>query len=489
MQLLLDALLRNARSRADAEAFADDALALTHGEVAARVAALAASLSPEHRTLGLLAPNGVAWAVAQLACACAGRTVVPLPTFFSTAQLGHVVRDASIDCILAAPGLIARAAGHGVAVQNLDISATADLQPEAEGRFAQVIYTSGSTGAPKGVRHGPRQLGWMTRALAQTVEAGPEDHYLSVLPLPLLLETLCAVFIPTLVGAQVRFETGLPERIGTGRLGGLAEVFERHRPTMSVVVPQVLAAWVGELEATGTQAPASLRFVAVGGAPVPAALADRAWGAGIPACEGYGLSECGSVVAVNIPGQRRPASVGRPLPGIAVSIDESEVLVEGPTLMDGYLGGERPSGPWRTGDLGSLDADGFLHIHGRKDNLIVLASGRNVSPEWIETMLLGDPNIAACGIAGHGLTCLTAVLIPTPAGARRFAASNPEDLLAFVRARCPDVPAHAIPGRCLVVSREAAFASGLLTANGRIARRVLAGLVMPHAIPADALDA
>ncbi|MGX9983109.1 AMP-binding protein [Methylobacterium fujisawaense] len=489
MQLLLDALLRNARDRADAEAFTDDTTALTHGEVAVRVAALVARLAPEHRALGLLAPNGVAWAVAQLACACAGRTLVPLPTFFSAVQRDHVIRDASIDCILATPDLIERAAGHGVAVQTLDIDARADLQPEAAGRFAQVIYTSGSTGAPKGVRHGPRQLGWMTRALAQTVEARPEDRYLSVLPLPLLLETLCAIFIPTLVGARVRFETGLPERIGTGRLSGLAEVFDRHRPTMSVLVPQVLAAWVGELEAMSAQAPASLRFVAVGGAPVPSTLADRAWRAGIPACEGYGLSECGSVVAVNVPGRRRTASVGRPLPGITVSVADGEVLVEGPTLMDGYLGGERPAGPWRTGDMGSLDAGGFLHIHGRRDNLIVLTSGRNVSPEWIETVLLGDPDIAACGIAGHGLDGLTAVLIPTSAGERRFAASDPEDLRAFVRARCADLPVHAIPGRCLLVSREAAFASGLLTANGRIARKVLASLVLRDATPADALDA
>ncbi|MGX9984615.1 AMP-binding protein [Methylobacterium fujisawaense] len=489
MQLLLDALLRNARSRPDAPAFADDGAALSHAAVAARVAALAATLAPEHRTLGLLAPNGIAWAIAQLACACAGRTLVPLPTFFSMAQLAHVVRDASIDCILAAPALIERVSGCGVDVQSLDISATAELLPEAAGRFAQVIYTSGSTGAPKGVRHGARQMGWMARSLAKAVEASPEDLYLSVLPLPLLLETLCAVLVPVLVGARVRFEPRIPERLGTGQLAGLAEAFECHRPTMSVLVPQVLGAWVGELDAAGIKAPASLRFVAVGGAPVPPALAERAWRAGIPACEGYGLSECGSVVAVNAPGQRRSGSVGRPLPGITVSIADGEICVDGPTLMDGYLGRERPAGPWRTGDLGLIDADGFLHVHGRKDNLIVLSSGRNVSPEWIETILLGDPGVAFCGIAGHGMDRLTAVIVPTAQGEARFAASDPDDNLAFIQECCAQIPAHAVPGDCLVVSRAAAIARGLLTPNGRIARGPLNDLVVRRADPALAISA
>ncbi|MDP4006565.1 AMP-binding protein [Methylobacterium sp. NEAU K] len=489
MQLLLDALLRNARGRPDTPTFADDEVALTHGAVAARVAALAATLVPEHRILGLLAPNGVAWAVAQLACACAGRTVVPLPTFFSAAQLAHVIRDASLDCILVAPALTGRVAGNGVAVQPLDIAGTAELRPESADGFAQVIYTSGSTGAPKGVRHGAAQIGWMAEALAHAVAAHSEDLYLSVLPLPLLLETLCAVFVPVLAGARARFETGIPERLGTGQLAGLAEAFGLHRPTMSVLVPQVLAAWVGELDATGAQAPASLRFVAVGGAPVPPALAERAWRAGIPACEGYGLSECGSVVAVNAPGQRRPGSVGRPLPGITVSIVDGEILVDGPTLMDGYLGRERPPGPWRTGDLGSIDADGFLHVHGRKDNLIVLSSGRNVSPEWIETILLGDPCVAACGIVGHGMDRLTAVIVPTAHGEARFAASGPDEHLAFVQECCAQVPAHAVPGHCLVVSRVAAIPCGLLTPNGRIARGPLNDLAARRADPALAISA
>jgi len=138
------------------------------------------------------------------------------------------------------------------------------------------------------------------------------------------------------------------------------------------------------------RAPESLRFVAVGGAPAPEALVEAAWALGIPVFEGYGLSECCSVVALNRPGARKNGSVGRALPGLKMSIDQQEIIVEGPSVMDGYLGGTDAGRVWRTGDLGAIDADGYLTVHGRKDNLLVTAAGRNVSPEWIETLLLSD---------------------------------------------------------------------------------------------------
>ncbi len=444
MPPLLDALARRGRDRSPA--FFEDNVALSWDEVAARVSGLARSLDPRQRTIGLYAPNGVAWAIGQLAGFCTGRTVVPLPTFFTSIQLAHVVRDAGIEVILASPGLIERAVAYGIPTRLLDIATTADRLPWEEG-FAQVIYTSGSTGQPKGVRHGTGQMDWMAGALQDAVGATGDDRYLSVLPLPLLLETLCAVFVPVLAGASVHFEPGVAEGIGAGRLTGLATVFAGHRPSLSVLVPQLLAGWTAELEAASAQAPDSLRFVAVGGAPVPPALADRALAVGIPVGEGYGLSECGSVVALNRPGRRRRGSVGRALPGLTVTVDQGEILVDGPSLMDGYLGANRPPGPWRTGDLGAIDEAGFVSVHGRKDNLIVLASGRNVSPEWVETMLLQDPYVGACGVAGHGMERLTAVIVPTSTGELWFDVAHPEEQLAFVRMCCAEAPDHAIPGR------------------------------------------
>ena len=159
-----------------------------------------------------------------------------------------------------------------------------------------------------------------------------------MLPLPLLLETICSIFIPAMLGAYVHFDTVLAEKIGRGDAKGISGAFDLKQPTTSVVVPQLLKQWVGELQAAGNRAPSSLRFVAVGGAPVPQQVAEKAWKLGIPVHEGYGLSECCSVVAVNRPGERCSDTVGRPLSGLDVSIDDGEIVVDGPSITDGYLG-------------------------------------------------------------------------------------------------------------------------------------------------------
>jgi long-subunit acyl-CoA synthetase (AMP-forming) len=240
------------------------------------VTALAADLKGQPGTIGIYAPNGIGWAVAQLACAFAGKIVVPLPTFFSPAQLRHVVRDASVDLILASEQTSAPALQSGVPTHVIDIHRVGAGLPDVVDGFGQIIYTSGSTDQPKGVRHQSGQIAWSAAALGSATGAAATDSYLSVLPLPLLLETICSIFIPTLLGAYVHFDAGLAEQVGRGDATGIAKAFETHRPTMSVLVPQLLKHWVAELQAVRQTAPSSLRFVAVGGAPVPTQIANAA---------------------------------------------------------------------------------------------------------------------------------------------------------------------------------------------------------------------
>jgi long-subunit acyl-CoA synthetase (AMP-forming) len=246
------------------------------------------------------------------------------------------------------------------------------------------------------------------------------------------------------------------------------------------LVPQLLKHWVAELQAVGQTAPSSLRFVAVGGAPVPNQVANVAWSLGIPVHEGYGLSECCSVVAVNRPGERRSGTVGRPLNGLSVSIDNGEIVVDGPSITDGYLGQDPTHGPWRTGDLGAIDRDGFVTVHGRKDSLLVTSFGRNVSPEWIETMLLADPRIAFCAVAGHGEPQLTALLIPSPQGAAWFAKATSTEILELVTDLCSDAPEYAVPRACVVVSLAEALSNQLL-GNGRPIRKNIGKFVQDRA--------
>jgi acyl-CoA synthetase (AMP-forming)/AMP-acid ligase II len=141
--------------------------------------------------------------------------------------------------------------------------------------------------------------------------------------------------------------------------------------------------------------------------------------------------------------------------------------------MDGYLHRDAAPRRWRTGDLGQLDADGFLTVHGRRDNLIVTAVGRNISPEWIETMLLADLRIGACIIgrieAGGRLAVL---LVPSRAGEGWFRTTSPADVLALVTQACRAAPVYARPTAAFVCSREEAAAGGVLTPNGRVRRAI-----------------
>jgi acyl-CoA synthetase (AMP-forming)/AMP-acid ligase II len=283
-----------------------------------------------------------------------------------------------------------------------------------------------------------------------------------------------------MLGASVHFDTALAEQIGRGDAKGISRAFDLKQPTTSVVVPQLLRLWVGELQAGGNRAPSSLRFVAVGGAPVPQQVAEQAWTLGIPVHEGYGLSECCSVVAVNQPGERRPDTVGRPLNGLNVSIDDGEILVDGPSITDGYLGQGPAQKPWRTGDLGAIDQDGFLRIHGRKDSLIVTSFGRNISPEWIETMLLGDLRVAFCAVVGHGEPHLTAVIVPSGPGEAWFSNATHDDVLGLISACCSGAPEYAVPRAFVILSFQEAIGNQLLT-NGRPARKQIEKFVAAKA--------
>jgi len=473
MSDIMLALKRCAAVYDGATAISDDANTLTRAGLAARVSGFAEELRELPQTVGLLGENGVEWAIAQLAGWLAGKTVVPLPTFFSSAQLGHIVSDTGITHVITTTGTQEIASKLGIATLRVSPARRAPF-PEPTPGGGQIIYTSGSTGRPKGVRLALAQINNSALRLAEATSASRSDAYLSVLPLPLLLETICAICVPLLAGARTHFDGAVAASVAQGRTDGIAAAFVRHRPTTSVLVPQVLAAWVEQLIADAKRAPRSLRFVAVGGAPVGAQLAEGAWSLGIPVHEGYGLSECCSVVAVNRPGERKSGTVGRPLSGLNVQIEDGEILADGPTVMEGYLHGPPAARPWRTGDLGALDSGGFLTVYGRKDNLIVTSYGRNVSPEWVEAMLLTDHRFAACAVLGHGAPHLSALLIPAPHGAAWLADAPRAHVLMAMAQACRDAPSYAVPRDFVVVSPEEAIRRNLLTSNGRFRRAGLA---------------
>ena len=417
--------------------------------------------------VGLLFADAADYLVADLALSFAGKEIVPLPVFFSDGQLAHIIRTAGLSHVLSDSICGDRARGLGLIGDELGAIAGSSREPAPDAH--RIIFTSGSTGRPKGVRLSARQVLASAMALAEATGASAEDRYLSLLPSAPLLEQIAGIYVPLSVGAAVYFPHGSP---GGSNPASIAGIVEAANPTATVLVPELLTAWLRELEALDRPGPASLKFVAVGGAPVPERLASAAWRRGLPVYQGYGLSECCSVVSVNRPGDPGLGTAGRPLPGVDVTIEGGEITVSGPTVMDGYLAEAPATGPWPTGDLGDFDPDGRLIVKGRKDNIIVTGAGRNVSPEWIEDMITADPRIGRCVLVEHHGT-LTAVITPADQTIAAYTTAL-RQVLADSSRHASD---YAKPRHCLVLSNQEFAELSLLTSNGRPRRAAIRSLV------------
>jgi long-subunit acyl-CoA synthetase (AMP-forming) len=477
---LTEALARHAMTIGERVAMSDSFRSLTWSKLAAWTGGIAEDLGSEPETVGIYGHNSVDWAAAFLAACAAGKTIVPVPAFFSSEQRAHIIRDAGIQRIIVTDA--EAAADHTLPVPAYHLpESRAGTLPLDRVDGGLIIYTSGSTGTPKGVRLINGQALWSAEALAKAIGATAEDKYLSLLPLPTLLELICGIMIPVLVGGAVHFDRDAARNAGAGIASNIADAFERSRPTTSVLVPQLLGLYALQLMAAGKRPHKELRFVAVGGASIPPVLAQGARLLGIPVYEGYGLSECCSVVSVNRPDACREGTAGKPLPGLKVTIEDDEIVVEGPTIMDGYLHADAPPKKWQTGDVGSLDADGFLTVYGRRDNLIITPYGRNLSPEWIETILLGDPRLRACILAQpEEAGALSILLIPSPAGEAWFETASPEQILKHLAQALHTAPDYARPKRALVVDLAEAAANNLFTPNGRIRRKAAIKYLQAH---------
>ena len=459
-------------------AFCEADKVLRFCDLYAEVAKLAASLEQAPATIGLLAKNSLDWVIADLAVCAAGKTLVPLPSFFSAAQIQHIAEDADI-------GLFLCDVAHEERIQALKLpvrllgSSTGDSVPDLHpAKGAQrIIYTSGTTGQPKGVMLGETQLNFTMRALAEAINAGAQDRYLSVLPFALLLEELCGLHVPLMVGGRCLIDAEAAEAVAAGEVSALQASAQAAQPSVMVLVPELLRAWCAALMLSGEKAPNSLRLVAVGGAKTPPDIIDLAHDLGLPAYEGYGLSECGSVVALNLPGAARSGTVGRPLAGLDVQIIDDEICVAGPNVMSAYLGRPPHKGSWPTGDLGRFDEDGYLIVHGRKDIVLVNGFGRNFSPEWVEAMLVSDFQIARAVLAQGDKGGFCALIIPTLLGEAFADSSQYAENLSALRNLCASAPDYAKPSDFLCLSSEQAEAAGLFTPSGRPRRQHISDFI------------
>ena len=333
--------------------------------------------------------------------------------------------------------------------------------------LATIIYTSGTTGEPKGVVLTHHNLATNMLASVAILRIGDEERALSFLPLSHSFERMLSyvclsngitiVFAestdtiardiltvkPTLMTGVPRVFEKLEARIvekgrelpeprrslfnwalGVGRARGRAEL-QGRRPSPLVALESKVAdrlVWSKIRENLGGH----LRNIVSGSAPLPASVAEFFQGIGLPITEGYGLTETSPVLTGNPPGAARLASVGKPIPGVEIRIaDDGEILARGPNIMAGYY--NKPDataevirdGWFHTGDVGRLDADGYLYITDRKKDLIITAGGKNVAPQPIEAVLKRSPLVAEAVLLGDRRRFVSALIVPDFAALER----------------------------------------------------------------------
>ncbi|MDR2219030.1 MAG: AMP-binding protein [Methylobacillus sp.] len=438
------------------------------------------------RVIGLALDNGPLWAMMDLAAMQARIPLVPLPFFFSAGQIAHAIRDAGMDCIhtdqprqfeqlLASMGIGVRERSefliHGQPVTEFRLSGIAPVElPPAT---AKITYTSGTTGNPKGVCLDSDAMLSVAHSLLDATGMSPQDNHVALMPLSTLLENIAGLHVPLLAGACVTLlpfeETGLRGASGVD-VNKMAATLAAHEATTTILTPELLRGLVATAQA-GALVSSRLRFVAVGGAPVAQGLLAQAAQLGIPVYEGYGLSECASVVAVNTEDAHRRGSVGRPLSHARLGFAEDGEILAAGALMLGYTGNTPcafHNGYWPTGDLGFLDADGFLHITGRKKNIFITSFGRNVAPEWVERELALHPAIAQVAVFGEARPWNAAVIVPSSQMPEIFASID-----AAIEQANQRLPDYARIRRWIPADTPFLSANGQLTPNGRLRRDVI----------------
>ena len=416
--MLFESLFQNAKQEPQQLAVIDDHARYTYGQLAAKTAGLGMYLSfqTSQPRVGLLLPPSGAFVVSFYATLLAGKTVVPINYLLSDREIGHVIKDSGIDTVVTVPFFLARL--KDMALNVIDLTKLPQNPPAIEPQFpkpapddvAVLLYTSGTSGLPKGVLLTYENLQSDVDLAIQYANLQHRHIFLGIIPLFHSFGMTAMMLAPIQLGATI---------IYIARFSPVATLnaIREHKASIIFGIPSMFAS-VLRLKDARPEDFSHIYAIIAGGEPLPQALREGfEQRFRIPLYEGYGLTETSPVVALNTPEAHKPASVGRPMPGVQVKITDDderqlpvgqngEVWLKGPMIMKGYhnLPDETAKALtddryFKTGDLGMIDADGFLHITGRKKDLIIVA-GEKAVPREIEEVLMRHPAVAEAAVIG-----------------------------------------------------------------------------------------
>jgi|CXWL01.1.fsa_nt_gi O-succinylbenzoic acid--CoA ligase len=383
-------------------ALSDFGRTVSYGELATAAARMAGALAARGIGRGdrvaTCLPTTLEHAIVIHGIGWLGAVVVPLHPRLAAEELEWQIHDAGPRLVVTARDL----------AELFEGDARPEPFPAPPGEIASILYTSGTTGRPKLVpltwaNHQASLMGSLER-----LGTAPDDDWLCPLPLA-HVGGLAVLYRSAALGtAATLLESFDPEAVAALLAGG--------RITVASMVPTMVRRLLG----LGRPLPAPrLRWILLGGGPVDAETFALARARCLPLVPTYGLTETASQLTTVAPGEALDAvgTVGRPLAGAEVEVrdhaglpvvppDSGTIWVRGPMVMAGYL--DRPeenaarfdaAGWFSTGDLGRLDAQGYLTVEARREDLIV-SGGENVYPAEVEAALFAHPAVADCAVVG-----------------------------------------------------------------------------------------
>lgn len=404
--------------------------------------------------VGLLAENSADWLTADIAILAAGGVDVPVHAPSAPAQVGYQLAHSG-----------ARAVFVSGQAQAEKVFAVLDMLPDLEflvsfqqiesggrrphvtwdgliqagwreGNFgsglvgkreekltrddlATIIYTSGTTGKPKGVMLTHGNLLSNAESTYANNPLLPEDLLLSWLPYSHIYARTVDHYLSMFAGVTVAIAESAEALVVN-----IAET----QPSWMTSVPRFYEKVWASVESLSPEKRSMalrrifgsrIRQLTSGGAPLPKHLAEGYVAAGLPLYEGYGLTESSPVISFNSTSHHKVGSVGQAIPGVEIAIaGDGEILTRGPHVMKGYWKDEDATraaivdGWLHTGDVGQIDAEGFLTITDRKKDLIITSGGKNIAPAELEAMLVREPLIDQAVVFGDGRPFVSALIVP-----------------------------------------------------------------------------
>lgn len=419
----------------------------------------------EKSHVAVISENRVQWAISFLTAMCFDMVIVPIDKNLKTNEILNILHESDAEAIIFSDAYSAMLADAKCTLKKLKIYISMDSESEEHGFFemkklirgtsgntadlpeidatslAEIIFTSGSLGRAKGVMLSQKNLASNLMDMVSMLFMYPEDRFLSVLPMHHTYECTCGMLCPLYCGSSVHYARSLKtvvddlQKVRATMLLAVPllydKMFKRIYKTIkenkikSVIIPPLIKVtdvlskfgWKSSKKKIFKELHEKFGghvriFIAGGAAPDPL-VAKGLREFGFTFLQGYGLTETSPILALNRLHDFKDDAAGLPLPNVELKINNpdaeghGEIWAKAPNVMIGYYKNEKMTrdtfdDEWfKTGDIGYIDEDGFLHISGRKKNVIISKSGKNVFPEEIEDILNRSPFIMESLVYGE----------------------------------------------------------------------------------------